>query len=290
MFGVVLIDKPTGFTSHDAVAVMRKRFNTKRIGHAGTLDPLATGLLVMAIGPATRFLNYLPLEPKEYVCRYRFGMTTNTFDAEGEPTPEQPLPADLAGAIRGAIPLFLGEIQQLPPMYSAVKKGGKPLYVYARKGEEVEREYRTVTIEEYDILSIGENTAEFRVVCSGGTYVRTLAHDMGQALGCGAYLDSLRRTAVGGFSVDAAAPLTDSGPDDIIPLSEALSTTPQVRLNFGQVERIRHGNPVRVADAPAEGTVALADSGGFVIGLGRADGGWLHPEIVVPLEALGDAD
>lgn len=282
MLGIVLIDKPIGFTSHDAIARLRRKFDTRRVGHAGTLDPLATGLLVVAVGPATRFLQYLPLEPKEYVGTIKFGVETNTQDAEGDVVAERPLPKNLLFEFEMVLPQFKGLIQQLPPLFSAVKKEGKPLYVYARKGIDVEREPRTVHIGEVEVLDVRPDELDFRVTCSGGTYMRTWAHDIGQAIGCGAYLSALRRTKVGKFLLQNAVPLEEAKLDDIMPLADALPPVPLVSLNDVQVNAIRHGQPVGLRPVPVGSVVGLMDSAGTVIGVGRVDGPMVQPECVIP--------
>lgn len=283
MLGVVLIDKPLGITSHDVIARLRRRFNTRRIGHAGTLDPLATGLLVVAVGPATRFLQYLPLEPKEYVGRIRFGIETTTQDAEGEIVAEKPVPKDLMFEADYVRPDFTGQIQQIPPLYSAVKKEGKPLYIYARRGEDVAREPRSVFITEAEFLGQEGNEVEFRVVCSGGTYMRTWAHDIGQRIGCGAHLSYLRRTGVGKFSIDDAVPLEEVEQSDIWPLSEALPPVPLISLNHHQVAAIRQGQTIGFSRPPGGVVCGLLDPNGDVVGMARIDGQMLHPECVIPL-------
>lgn len=282
MLGIILIDKPLGATSHDVVARLRRTFDTRRIGHAGTLDPLATGLLVVAVGPATRFLQYLPLEPKVYDATIRFGSATTTQDAEGEIVESHPVPEDLRAAFERNVPEFLGLIRQIPPMYSAVKKDGKPLYTYARRGEAVEREPRTVHIGGVDVLASHASEMVVRITCSGGTYVRTWAHDLGQAIGCGAHLVALRRLMVGKFTLDEAIALDGAAADRLIPLSEALPPTPLVELDPAQVEAIRHGRAISLDPLP-EGPVAgmLAPSG-EVIGIGRLYGSLLKPECVIP--------
>lgn len=284
MLGVVLIDKPLGLTSHDVISRLRKRFDTKRVGHAGTLDPLATGLLVVAIGPATRFLQYLPLEPKVYVARIRFGIETNTQDGEGVVVAELPVPQDLRSAFDKAVPAFKGLIQQIPPMFSAVKKDGKPLYAYARRGDEVERDARTVHIGEVEVLEVGDVDMVVRVTCSGGTYMRTWAHDLGKAIGCGAHLSALRRTQVGKFLLEDALALDVVGPEHIMPLSEALPPVPLVSLNGTQVAAIRNGQPVGLGKTPPAGSpvYGMLDPAGEVVGMGRIDGPMLQPECVIP--------
>ena len=166
MFGIVLIDKPLEFTSHDVIGKLRRKFNTKRIGHAGTLDPMATGLLVVAVGPATRFLQYLPLEPKVYRAVVRFGISTNSYDSEGEITHEAPVPHDFAAQLNNIITTMIGLQEQVPPMFSAVKVQGQPLYKFARQGIELDRKSRTIHIERMDVLSVGETTVEVEIECS----------------------------------------------------------------------------------------------------------------------------
>lgn len=202
--GVLLVDKPGDHTSHDVVARLRGALHMRRIGHAGTLDPMATGLMVILVGKATSLSQYLTSLDKEYEGTVEFGKVTDSQDADGQVMETRPVPAlseaDLLAAIKG----FLGDQYQTPPMYSAIKIGGVPLYKKARKGEEVEREPRFIRVMSWDLLKLELPRFDFRLRCSKGTYVRTLAHDLGQKLGCGAHLAALRRTAVGGFNVSAA--------------------------------------------------------------------------------------
>jgi tRNA pseudouridine55 synthase len=286
MIGILLIDKPDGLTSHDVVNRVRRGLHTKRVGHAGTLDPIATGLLVLAIGPATRFLQYLPLEPKTYEGVFRFGQTTGTFDTEGEVLEEKPLPDDLEVQVASALEAFRGEISQLPPMYSAVKKDGRALYKYAREGIEVERNPRTVFIKSFDYLGKeGDQDLKFRIVCSGGTYVRTLAHDLGQAVGCGAHVISLRRTGVGEFGIGQAVSLDEIPIARLVPLSQALTNLPHVQLNESQVGMVREGRDVLAKEQVFTKFAALLDESGDVISVAKASGRLLHPECVIPAEA-----
>lgn len=286
MLGILLIDKPLGITSHDVIARLRRKLQTKRVGHAGTLDPLATGLLVVAVGPATRFLQYLPLEPKEYIGTIKFGIETTTQDAEGEIVSEKTVPADLMSAIDQALPQFKGAISQMPPLYSAVKKEGKPLYVYARRGENVVRKPRNVYISEVEVLEHNGNEVDVRVVCSGGTYMRTWAHDLGQNLGCGAHLSGLRRTRVGKFSIDDAVTLEEATADDLLPLSEALPPVPLVQLNSHQVHAIRHGQAIGWARPPTGLYCGLLDPRGEIVGMARIEDQQLQPECVIPADAV----
>ena len=203
MNGIILIDKPQGWTSHDVVGKLRGILNERRIGHSGTLDPLATGLLVVFIGRATRAVEFAEADRKEYIAGLRLGMSTDTQDITGRiisketDIPDEP-------EVRIAIERFRGELEQIPPMYSAVKIGGKKLYELARKGESIERKPRHITIFGLEITGRSDNDYILDVVCSKGTYIRTLCHDIGAALGCGGCMSSLRRTKSGVFSVDNA--------------------------------------------------------------------------------------
>lgn len=289
MLGILLIDKPYGITSHDVVNEIRRRFGTKRVGHAGTLDPAATGLLVVAVGPATRFLQYLPLEPKQYRGEITFGRTTTTQDVEGEVTSEQPVPEDLHVALEATIPKFLGLVQQLPPMFSAVKKGGKPLYSYARKGENVEREPRTVHIAAIELLGWAGATADVRVICSGGTYLRTLAADIGEAVGCGAFLSKLNRERVGRFHLEDSIPLDAADLQHLIPLEDALPPVPIVRLTDEQLVAIRHGQAIRMREPLDATVVGLSAAEEGIVGMARLFGNVLQPECVIPSKSLHDS-
>jgi tRNA pseudouridine55 synthase len=285
LLGILLIDKPAGITSHDVVNDVRRRLGTRRVGHAGTLDPTATGLLVVAVGPATRFLQYLPLEPKEYVGDVTFGIETTTQDSEGEIVSQQDAPPALEQRLVALLPQFHGLIQQLPPMYSAVKKAGKPLYAYARKGQEVARNPRTIHIESITVEEVAGPVVRLRVVCSGGTYMRTLAHDLGQALGCGAYLSSLRRDRVGRFNLDEAISLDQVELGRLIPLREALPPVPLVSLTLQDSNNIREGRAVRLSKTLEGPLAGLLNTEGAVIGMARVEGNLLQPECVIPIEA-----
>lgn len=286
MLGIILVQKELGRTSHDVVDLVRRKLGTRRVGHAGTLDPLATGLLVVAVGPATRFLQYLPLEPKEYVAEITFGRATSTYDLEGESIHEGQVPANLSDAIDLAIPKFKGLISQLPPMYSAVKKDGKPLYQYARQGKEIEREPRNVHIEAFDVTVTSETTADARIVCSGGTYIRSLAHDLGMEIGCGAHLSKLHRTKVGRFTDEMATKIEDAHSGLLVPLKEALLPMPLLHMNEAQVVHVREGRQVGITEVPDSQLVGLLDTNGEVFSVARVRGNVLQPECVIPLEAF----
>ncbi|MDR2372157.1 MAG: tRNA pseudouridine(55) synthase TruB [Puniceicoccales bacterium] len=208
MNGVLLVDKPMGWTSHDVVAKLRSHLRLRKIGHAGTLDPMATGLLVLLIGNGTKISQYVTNQDKTYEGTLRLGQETDSYDGEGEvvATHEVRVPKEI---IRQCAREFLGDQWQLPPMFSAKKVDGQPLYKLARRGETIEREPRLAKIYDFWIHEIALPSVTFRVACSKGTYVRTLAHDMGQKLGCGAYLSQLCRTRTGNFRLDQAVALDD---------------------------------------------------------------------------------
>ncbi len=207
MEGILLVDKPGDHTSHDVVARLRGKLKMRRIGHAGTLDPMATGLLIVLVGKATRVSQYLVSLDKEYEGTIELGKTTDTQDAEGEMRETRPVPPFTAEEIKAGIAGFLGDQYQMPPMYSAVKIGGVPLYKSARKGEEVVREPRFIRVMSWELTGLALPRFDFRLRCTKGTYVRTLAHDLGEKLGCGAHLAALRRTATEKFHVSQALTL-----------------------------------------------------------------------------------
>lgn len=271
-------------TSHDVVNQMRRRFSTKRVGHAGTLDPMASGLLVVAIGSATRFLQYLPLEPKEYIAKIRFGIETSTYDLEGQPSDPKPLPENLGAEIETHLAAFRGLIQQFPPMYSAVKVNGQPLYRLARQGQTIEREARTVHITEFSILDLEGDVATARIICSGGTYVRSLAHDLGQAMGCGAHLVGLKRTRVGRFTEEMAIPMSEIGPQHVILLADALPPMQLMELTDIEVAAIRQGKQLSLPVPTERSIVGLLDPRGNVFSVARVMGDMLQPECVIPAE------
>lgn len=200
--GVLLVDKGQDMTSHDVVAVARRALNERKIGHCGTLDPMATGLLILVIGRATKIQDLLMAEEKEYEGVIRLGSTTHTQDRQGDVLETKPVPELTREQIEAAFQQFKGDFYQMPPMVSAIKKDGVPLYKLARQGKEVERDPRLVTVFHFEIQKIELPDITFRVVCSKGFYVRTYAHDIGQFLGCGAHLAELRRTRSGKFNVE----------------------------------------------------------------------------------------
>jgi tRNA pseudouridine55 synthase len=226
--GVLLVDKAAGMTSHDVVAIVRRRLQMKKVGHCGTLDPIATGLLLLTLGRGTKIQDLLMSEDKEYSGTMILGTTTDTQDSAGNVTQERPVPELDEAMVRAAFEKFSGDFYQMPPMVSAIKQGGVPLYKLARQGKTVEREPRLVHVYRYSIDRIALPEIDFTVVCSKGFYVRTYAHDIGETLGCGAHLKNLRRTKSGRFSVDGAITvdeLKNSEPVDILP---RILTLPEV--------------------------------------------------------------
>jgi len=214
--GALLIDKPAGPTSHDVVDKIRRKFGIKKVGHCGTLDPNATGLLIIVLGRGTKLSERLMSDDKVYEGTIKFGETTDSYDADGEILETKPVPALTLEQLNEAAAPFIGDIMQTPPMVSAIKKNGVPLYKLARKGVEVEREARLVHIYNFRFTEYQEPNAQFRLACTKGTYVRSVAHELGQKLGCGAHLATLRRSVSGKFDVADALPL-----DTILQMSQA---------------------------------------------------------------------
>lgn len=207
--GILLVDKPKGHTSHDVIARLRKKLQMKRIGHAGTLDPMATGLLVVLVGKATKASQYIVSLDKEYTGSIVLGVITNSQDADGEVMSTAPVPELSEEELRGHMRSFVGDQYQTPPMHSAIKVGGVPLYKLAHKGKEIEREPRFVRIDQFDLVAYEKAVIRFRMRCSKGTYVRTVAHDLGTRIGCGAHLSELVRTATDTFRLEQGLPLEE---------------------------------------------------------------------------------
>lgn len=251
MNGILILNKPSGWTSFDVVAKVRRLTQVQRVGHTGTLDPLATGVLVICLGHATRLIEYMIGHDKSYRATIRLGVETDTYDATGQITDAHPVDVS-EPELRETLKTFAGDIGQVPPMYSAVKRGGKKLYDLARKGVEVAREPRAVTIYSIDLLAFEPPDVTIDVRCSSGTYIRSLAHDLGRALGCGAHLSALMRTAVGDFdlsrtvSVEAleAAAVNGTWTSLLHPVDVALKDLPMIALNEDESARARHGRVV----------------------------------------------
>ena len=309
MDGALIIDKPAGMTSHDVVARVRKMIRERRIGHTGTLDPFATGVLILLVGRATRLAQFLSGAEKEYEAVVRLGYATDTGDATGqrlERTPHEAVqsPQSLGQEeIRAATASLGGEIEQLPPMYSAKKIAGRKLYEHARRGEEVARQPVPVTIHQFELLTDGEDLSandggsvdiRVRVVCSAGTYIRTLAEDLGRKLGMGAHLVELRRTRAGQFHIDAALTLERLAAaltrnqliDTLISSHDALCHLPSINLDDEQLRRTSHGLDLPVNDNDLnlsdEDPVCLSRND-QLIAVGRFDSGRsvIHPAVVL---------
>ena len=276
--GIVIIDKPAGWTSQDVAARLRGVFHERRIGHGGTLDPMATGVLPIFVGRATRAVEFFEHAEKEYVAGLRLGVQTDTQDLTGEIVAQRPVSVTRE-QVQAALEGFLGVQEQLPPMYSAVKIGGKKLYELARQGKTVERKPRQIELLELELLS-GENADwQFRVRCSKGTYVRTLCHDIGQALGCGGCMSSLRRTKAGGYGLDRAVTMEDIiAMDDpaacLLPVDSVFERLPQVTAHENQLRAIYNGAAVK-ASGLADGPYRVYAPDGTFLMVGRAEGGTL---------------
>lgn len=253
--GVLVVDKPVGLTSHDVVQVIRRGTNIQRAGHTGTLDPRASGVLVILIGPAVRLSEYVSASDKRYQAIIRLGATTDTYDEDGQVTTSTPVQITEV-QFETTLKRFIGEIEQVPPPYSAVKVNGKKAYESAREGEEVDLAPRIINVYSLDLLEWAPPEAVIDVYCSSGTYVRSLANDLGKELGCGAHLVGLRRTKSGRFTLRDAVPLRklrdafEAGNwyQYLIPAAEALSDWPSVELDQAELEIIKHGN--RIASKP----------------------------------------
>ncbi|MDR2839315.1 MAG: tRNA pseudouridine(55) synthase TruB [Azonexus sp.] len=248
--GVLLLDKPLGLTSNDALQKARRLFSAAKGGHTGTLDPAASGLLPLCFGEATKFSADLLDADKTYEAVVQLGVTTDSGDAEGQVIATAPVVVDEA-AIRAALPQFTGPIEQIPPMHSALKHQGRPLYELARQGITIERQARAVTIHALELLNFSGDSFALRVHCSKGTYIRTLAADLGQALGCGAHLSALRRTTVGDLNLVHAITLAELETLDeatrstrLLPVDALLQSLPRIDLDSTAAERFTHGNPV----------------------------------------------
>jgi tRNA pseudouridine55 synthase len=272
--GLVIVDKPAGWTSHDVVARIRRLAGTRRVGHAGTLDPMATGVLVVGIEKATKLLGYLAGHDKDYLATIRIGLTTTTDDAEGEPLarsdPSQVTDDQLAAAMAG----LTGDIQQVPAAVSAVKVEGVRSYARVRAGEQVALAARPVRVERFELLARHGEAVDVAVTCSSGTYVRALARDLGAVLGVGGHLSSLRRTRVGSFSLAQASDMDTLAEDlRMIALDVAVATTfPRLEISADEARRIGFGQPVGF-DLPAGGPVGVFGPGGGLVALmARRDG------------------
>ena len=278
--GILLLDKPVGPTSHDAVARVRRAAGLRRVGHAGTLDPLADGLLVLGLGPAARFLEYLVGLDKTYETTVRLGQATTTYDSEGEVTAEHPVSVS-AAQLTAALDAFRGPIRQRVPSHSAVKRDGRPLYESARRGEMIDLPQRDVVIHALDLLAFDPPLVTLRVVCSSGTYIRSLAHDLGAALGCGGHVAALRRTAVGVFSVDGAVPLDTLTPESVaaalLPPAAAVAHLPRLEVDESGATRLSLGQRLAAPPDALAGNVAAFGPDGRFLGVVEVDGDVIRP-------------
>jgi tRNA pseudouridine55 synthase len=283
--GLLLVDKPAGITSHDAVSIVRRSANTRRVGHAGTLDPFATGLLVMLLGPGTRLLPFMDGEPKVYDATIAFGCETDTDDATGVVTREAPLAAE--HAVDEAIAKLTGELDQIPPAYSAKKVGGTRAYAAARRGKKMDLAPARVVVHRWEMVSRDTATIHVRITCSGGTYIRALARDIGRLSGSAAHLAALRRLRSGVFDVADAATIDAirAGDFDIRPLRDAIPSLATRELNAAELARVVHGNPVSdemdaIGEAPPL-RLALVDDNGELVAIAERSGSELRPKVVL---------
>lgn len=275
MDGIVIVDKPQGWTSQDVTARLRRVFGTRRIGHGGTLDPMATGVLPVFVGRATRAVEFFEHAEKTYETVLRFGITTDTEDMTGTVLTEENV-SFTEEQLQETLAAFRGEILQVPPMYSALKVNGQKLCDLARKGKTVERQPRPITIHELTLVERGENTLRLRVRCSKGTYIRTLCKDIGEKLGCGGCMESLRRVAAGEYTIDEAVPLqtlldTEEPEKYLRDVDTMFRNYPAVTLTANQETRCRNGNAFSVSLAP--GTYRAYSQGGEFLMLAKVDGG-----------------
>lgn len=285
--GVLLLDKPAGMTSNDALQKARRLYNAAKAGHTGTLDPLATGLLPLCFGEATKFAGELLDADKTYLATVQLGVTTDTADAEGQVLETRPVTV-AAGDVEAVLARFRGAIEQVPPMHSALKRDGKPLYEYARQGIELERAPRRVTIHELKLTGWNDTCFDLEVACSKGTYIRTLAADIGAALGCGAHLAALRRTRIATLSVADAVGLDalgalelDARDQRLSPADALLAGAARAELSAADTERVLHGQGVRwVGESGSRYRYYGAD--GRFLGLGELSAdGWLNPKRLI---------
>jgi tRNA pseudouridine55 synthase len=273
--GLLLVDKPSGVTSHDVVDVVRRSLRTRKVGHAGTLDPMATGLLIVGVGRATRLLRYLGDLPKSYAATGRLGEETDTLDADGRIVRSAPVDVSRA-QIERACAALVGDSLQTPPAYSAVKVGGRKLYEAARKGDALEAPARPIRVDAFEVSAFDGRDVEVRITCSGGTYVRVLVADVGRALGSGAYLVRLRRTAIGPFRVEDARPPGEGTPE---PIERAIGHLPKIRLEPEEARAASHGRIL--APAGIDGPYAVYGPDDVLKGIYRDDGAKARPEVVL---------
>jgi len=287
--GILLLDKPIGITSNAALQAVKRLFMARKAGHTGSLDPLASGLLPLCFGEATKISAYLLDADKHYWVRVQLGVTTTTGDADGEVVTTREVPSPDAALLESVLDGLRGTIEQVPPMYSALRHRGKRLYELAREGIEVERAPRTVTIHLLEVLARGADTIDMAVRCSKGTYVRTLAEEIGEQLGCGAHVIALRRTGVGPYAEGGMVTMPEleecveqggleALDDRLLAIDSAISHWPQVRLSADAAYYLRQGQAVVVPRAPTQGWLSLLSEDGVFIGVGQVqDDGRVAP-------------
>jgi tRNA pseudouridine55 synthase len=284
--GLVVVDKAAGWTSHDVVAKLRGVLGTKKVGHAGTLDPDATGVLLVGVGSVTRLLRFLQVLPKTYTGEVVLGVERSTLDAAGEVTATHDMAGVTVDAARAAAASLTGDIMQVPPMVSAVQVGGKRLHALARAGIEVERDARPVTVHRFDVDATDDpNVLEIDVQCSSGTYVRSLAADLGHALGGGAHLRNLRRTAIGSFTVEQARPIEKVDVNALLTPSAALRDLPQIGVDDDVAEAVAYGKvlPIETLAVEGEGPWAVMDGTGTLLAVYEHHRpGTVKPAVVLP--------
>ncbi len=289
--GVLLLDKPVGLTSNQALQTVKRLLNACKAGHTGSLDPIATGLLPLFFGEATKLTQFLLNADKRYWTVFKLGVSTTTFDSEGEATATRPVAVGLRD-IEKALARFKGEIEQIPPMYSAIKHNGEALYKLARAGVEVEREPRPVTVYEIKTLEFQDDLLTLEISCSKGTYIRTLAHDLGEILGCGAHVVQLRRLAIGDVSIDRAVSLDRleslATPVEraqlLQPVDSVLHAVPDVHLTSLAAHYLKQGQPVSTRHGLAPGWVRLYEGDSRFLGMGQVlDDGQVAPRRLLVL-------
>jgi tRNA pseudouridine55 synthase len=274
--GLLLIDKVKDVTSHDVVDMVRRALGIRKVGHAGTLDPLATGLLILGVGRATRLLRFLSDLPKTYRGRARFGVETTTLDADGDVTREAPVTVSEV-RVREAMRAMVGPSMQAPPAYSAVKVGGRKLYEAARRGERLDAAPRLIRVDRFDLLGFDGRDADFEVTCSSGTYVRVLSADIGDRLGCGAHLAALRRLRIGPF--DVAQAVAPERPGVPLPIERAVGHLPRLVLQAEEAVAARHGRVL--GPAGIEGPYAVFDPGNHLVGIYEDEGAKGRPKVIL---------
>jgi tRNA pseudouridine55 synthase len=275
--GILLVDKPAGISSHDVVAVVRRARGGLRAGHTGTLDPFATGLLLVALGRATRLIRFVPSEPKVYHASIVFGTATDTDDATGRVVERGPLPD--ASAVIPGIQRLTGTIDQVPPVYSARHVDGRRAYAIARAGGDPALAPATITVSAWDVESLGDGELTAAITCSSGTYVRALARDLGRLCGTVAHLASLRRTRIGPFDVRDAVPPDAAADAPLIASADALVGMTRQMVAGDDVDRVNHGRPVAANEAGTN--AALVDESGDLVAVAERDGEWWQPRVVI---------